>query len=233
MADLFEAHFQEKVNPNNTLLLLRVVKFDQTKDDFAIFSSKFLYLVAKAFHSFDLAALDVVASSELRDKIPWAWLNKPDEAHDERPSIIAFSYDCEFCMHLQNSELAEAECQQLTNELKMGRRDEMKMEQKKNPKMQVVLNTDTALPDEEQFARRCGTGQKKTKNKHPSIYEGYRPEAPVQQAEFARAAPLNNDSQGRGGNRGQCGYSSAPCGGYSQQHFGSNNYSNRSWLLSE
>ncbi len=38
LAELFEARFQEKVNPNNALLMLRGMKFDRNKDDFTEFS---------------------------------------------------------------------------------------------------------------------------------------------------------------------------------------------------
>ncbi len=83
LADLFEACFQEKVNLNKALLMLRVLKFDCNKEEFSTFSTKFLDLASKAFSQFDLAALDIMASSELREKIPIAWLNKLDDAHNE------------------------------------------------------------------------------------------------------------------------------------------------------
>ncbi len=57
------------------------------------------------------AALDVVASTELRDKIPLAWLNKLNDAHDEDPSRLTFLYDQEICQHLQNTEHARAKLQ--------------------------------------------------------------------------------------------------------------------------
>ncbi len=41
LVDLFEAHFQEKINLNNVLLMLHALKFDRNKDDFSTFSTKF------------------------------------------------------------------------------------------------------------------------------------------------------------------------------------------------
>ncbi len=104
LADLFEARFQEKINPNNALLMLTVLKFDHNKDNFTAFSTTFLDLASKAYHAFDPAALDFVASTALRNKIPQAWLNKLDEVHNEDPSRIAFSYDREVCQLLQDME---------------------------------------------------------------------------------------------------------------------------------
>ncbi len=34
LVDLFEACFQEKINPNNALLMLRALKFDHNKEEF-------------------------------------------------------------------------------------------------------------------------------------------------------------------------------------------------------
>ncbi len=104
LADLFEVRFQEKVNPNNALLMLKVMKFDRTKDNFTEFLTRFFDVAVKAYHKFDLAALDFAASTALRDKLPQAWLNKLDEAHNEDPSQIAFSYDREVCQLLQDME---------------------------------------------------------------------------------------------------------------------------------
>ncbi len=70
LVDLFEARFQEKVNLNNALLMLRVLKFDHNKDDFSTFSTKFFGLVSKGFSQFNAAALDVVASTKLRERFP-------------------------------------------------------------------------------------------------------------------------------------------------------------------
>ncbi len=104
LADLFEARFQEKINPNNALLMLKAMKFDRYKDNFTNFSTRFLDVAAKAYHAFDPATLDFAASTALRDKLPQAWLNKLDEAHNEDPSRIAFSYDWEVCQLLQDME---------------------------------------------------------------------------------------------------------------------------------
>ncbi|MCP4536706.1 MAG: hypothetical protein GY832_06125, partial [Chloroflexi bacterium] len=41
LADLFELRFQDKVNPNNAMLLLQGMKFDRVKDDFTEFSMHF------------------------------------------------------------------------------------------------------------------------------------------------------------------------------------------------
>ncbi len=84
--------------------MLKALKFDRNKDDFTAFSTKFLDLVSKAYHAFDLAALDFVASTALRDKLPQAWLNKLDDAHNENPAQITFSYDREVCQLLQDTE---------------------------------------------------------------------------------------------------------------------------------
>ncbi len=51
-----------------------------------MFSTMFLDLVSKGFSQFDAAALDVIASTELREKIHLAWLSKLDDAHNEDPS---------------------------------------------------------------------------------------------------------------------------------------------------
>ncbi len=115
--DLFEARFQEKINPNNTLLLLCVMKLDCNKDDFSVFSTKFFDLVSKAYSQFNAVALDVVVSTVLRDKIPQAWLNKLDDVHDENLARLAFSCDHGICQHLQNSERVQSEHQKLHNEL--------------------------------------------------------------------------------------------------------------------
>ncbi len=104
LANLFEAHFQEKINPNNALLMLKVLKFDCNKDDFTTFSTKFLDLTANAYHRFDPATLDFVASTALRDKLPQAWLTKLDEVHNEDPTRMVFSYDWEVCQLLQDTE---------------------------------------------------------------------------------------------------------------------------------
>ncbi len=87
------------------------MKFDHTKDNFTAFSTKFLDVVAKAYHAFDPAALDFIALTALRGKIPLVWLNKLDEAHNEDPLRIAFSYDREVCQLLQDTERARAESQ--------------------------------------------------------------------------------------------------------------------------
>ncbi len=63
--------------------MLKALKFDNTKDDFTTFSTKFLDLTAKAYHRFDPATLDFIASTVLRDKLPQVWLTKLDEAHNE------------------------------------------------------------------------------------------------------------------------------------------------------
>ncbi len=55
--------------------MLKALKFNRNKDDFTTFSTKFLDLVSKAYHMFDPAALDFVASTALRDKLPQAWVN--------------------------------------------------------------------------------------------------------------------------------------------------------------
>ncbi len=64
LTNLFEARFQENINPNNALLMLKALKFDRNKDDFTAFSTKFLDLVSKGYHAFDPAALDFVAPSD-------------------------------------------------------------------------------------------------------------------------------------------------------------------------
>ncbi len=172
LVDLFEAHFQEKINLNNALLMLHAMKFDHNKDNFSTFSTKFFDLVAKIYSQFNAAALDVVASTELRDKIPQAWLNKLNDAHDENPARLAFLYDCEICQHLQNTEHVWAESQKLNNELCMDRKDNSKVDQKKNFKGQAVFSAETNAPSNEQFARKCGNGQTKAKGRTPSAFQG-------------------------------------------------------------
>ncbi len=97
--------------------MLQALKFNCNKDDFLTFSTKFFDLVSKGFSQFNAAALDVIASTELREKIPLAWLNKLNDVHDEDPSQITFSYDREVCQHLQNTECAWAESQRLHSKL--------------------------------------------------------------------------------------------------------------------
>ncbi len=104
LAELFKVRFQEKINPNNALLMLRGMKFDRYKDDFTEFSTRFYDMVAKAYHAFDPAALNFAASAALRGHLPQAWLNKLDEAHNEDAARIVFSYDREICQLLQNTE---------------------------------------------------------------------------------------------------------------------------------
>ncbi len=207
------------------------MEFDCQKDDFSTSSTKFFDYIPKVYNLFDAAALDVVAPTELRDKIPMAWLNKLDDAHNENPSRIAFSYDCKFCMHHQNSEQARVEHQRLNNELNLNRRYEPKMEQKKNVRGKAMLSADTTLPGDDQFAGKWGNGQKKNKGRHLSVFEGYMPEAPLQQPEYVCTAPFTNDNRGRGIMCGQQGYSSAPHGysqpqfsQYDNQQFGRNDY---------
>ncbi len=53
LAHHFTARYQEKINPNMTMLQLCALKFDRNKDDFADFATEFLSLVAKAFNNFD------------------------------------------------------------------------------------------------------------------------------------------------------------------------------------
>ncbi len=146
-ASLFEARFQEKTNLNNVLLLLHTLKFDRNKDEFTDFSTKFLSLVHKAYSSFDPANLDKVASSELRDKIPLGWLIKLVDAHDEDVSRITFTYDHDFCEHLQAVERARSKHQCLNDALKNGDKDEKKGEQEKNQKAQVATVNETILLD--------------------------------------------------------------------------------------
>ncbi len=55
--DLFEARFQEKINLNNALLMLKALKFDCNKEDFMAFSTKFLDLVSRGYDAFDSATL--------------------------------------------------------------------------------------------------------------------------------------------------------------------------------
>ncbi len=118
-------------------------------------------------------------------------------------------YDREVCMHHQNSERARAEHQRLNNELNLNRRDDLKMEPKRNLKGQTLLSADMTLLGDDEFAGKQGNGQKKNKGKCPLAFEGYLPEAPVQQAEYVCIAPFNNDNQGRGSTQAQRGYSSA------------------------
>ncbi len=119
----------------------------------------------KGYSQFNAAALDVVASTELRDKIPQAWLNKLDDAYDGNLARLAFSYDREICQHLQNSERTQSEHQRLNNELCTDRRDDSKMEPKKNFKGQAVLSTEMTVLSDKQFARNRGNGQKKAKGR--------------------------------------------------------------------
>ncbi len=91
--------------------MLRGMKFDRYKDDFTEFSTRFYDMAAKAYHAFDLAALDFIASAALRDHLPQAWLNKLDEAHNEDATRIAFSYDREICQLVQNTERVRSESQ--------------------------------------------------------------------------------------------------------------------------
>ncbi|MCP4543494.1 MAG: hypothetical protein GY832_40800, partial [Chloroflexi bacterium] len=58
LAEKFELHFQEMINPNNAMLMLKGMKFDHWKDDFTEFSTRFYDMAAKAYHKFDPAALD-------------------------------------------------------------------------------------------------------------------------------------------------------------------------------
>ncbi len=64
-------------------------------------------------------------------------------------------------MHHQNSERAWAERQKLNNELNPNKRDEQKMEPKKNLRGQALLSADTALPGDEQFTGKGKMGRKK------------------------------------------------------------------------
>ncbi|MCP4605369.1 MAG: hypothetical protein GY847_33425, partial [Proteobacteria bacterium] len=145
LAELFEARFQEKINPNYALLTLRGMKFDRNKDDFTEFSMRFYDMVAKAYHVFDPAALDFAASAALRDHLPQAWLNKLDEAHNEDSTRIAFSYDRDICQLLQNTERVHSESQRLYS--KLSKKDDTRTDSKKNDKGQPVFNTDTAPPN--------------------------------------------------------------------------------------
>ncbi|MCP4544631.1 MAG: hypothetical protein GY832_46610, partial [Chloroflexi bacterium] len=57
LAEKFELRFQETINPNNAMLMLKGMKFDRWKDDFSEFSTRFYDMAAKAYHKFDPAAL--------------------------------------------------------------------------------------------------------------------------------------------------------------------------------
>ncbi len=194
LADLFEVHFQEKVNLNNALLMLKAMKFDHTKGDFTEFSTRFFDVAAKAYHKFDPAALDFAASTALRDKLPQAWLNKLDEAHNEDPSRIAFSYDQDVCQLLQDTERACSESQWLYSEL--NKKDDAKTEPKKNFKGQPMFNTDTAPPNNKQNDGQCGGGQRKGRGNPPSAFQEFLPDIGLQQMD-KQVAPFDN-----GGARG-------------------------------
>ncbi len=164
LADLFELCFQDKVNLNNALLMLKGMKFDWWKDDFTEFSTRFYDMAAKDYYQFDPVALDFAASVALRDHLPQAWLNKLDEAHNEDAHRMAFSYDRDICQLLQNMERARSESQRLYSELKA---DNSKTEPKKNAKGQPMLNADTGPPSNGQNDGQHGNGRKKGNQGRP------------------------------------------------------------------
>ncbi len=71
-------------------------------------------------------------------------------------------------------------------------------EPKKNFRGQALLSAETTVPSDEQFAGKGGNGQEKNKGRPSSAFQGYTPEALVQQVECICTAPFNNDSRGRG-----------------------------------
>ncbi len=86
-----------------------------------------------------------------------------------------------------------AESQRLHSEL--NRKDDSRTDPKKNFKGQPVFNVDMATQNDEQSIGQRGNGRKKGKGRSPSTFQGYMPEATLQQAEYC-TVPFNN-----GGNR--------------------------------
>ncbi len=64
----------------------------------------------------------------------------------------------------------------------MDGKDESRMEPKKDCKGQVMLSAEMTLLSDEQFAGKHGNGQKKAKERPLSVFQGYTPEAAMQQA---------------------------------------------------
>ncbi len=85
---------------------------------------------------------------------------------------------------LQNCERAQSEHQRLNNELRLDRKDESRMEPRKNFKGWAMLSAETTVLSDEQFAGKRGNSQKKAKGRSPSAFQGYTPEAPMQQVEY-------------------------------------------------
>ncbi|MCP4608477.1 MAG: hypothetical protein GY845_07170, partial [Planctomycetes bacterium] len=71
------------------------------KDDFFLFAIDFYDLVSLSFPELLPNQLERVASTELRDKLPFAWQCKLDELHVKDGRTQTFSHDKEWCLTQQ------------------------------------------------------------------------------------------------------------------------------------